>query len=151
MWNQTHVWNNNISVMARILTACFFSRSSMGLCAVLSVLIFVLLANLYHYVDKVSIASSNSLCDLGREMRLLWSEMIWSLSVLSECDGDRGRAQQFIAANSWQERRLLQWTQSFLCKHHIHYHSKMRDWPLESGNLLAACYSISFQRWCQCV
>lgn len=57
--------------MARILTACFFSRSSMGLCAVLSVLIFVLLANLYHYVDKVSIASSNSLSDLGREMRLL--------------------------------------------------------------------------------
>lgn len=73
--------------------------------------------------------------------------MIWSLGVLSQCDGDGARAKQFSAANSWQEESILQLTPRSLCKHHIHYHGNPRDWPLESGNLLAPRYhGIGFHR-----
>lgn len=51
------------------------------------------------------------------------------------------------AANSWQEESILQLTPRSLCKHHSHYHGNPTIWPLESGNLLAACYhGISFHR-----
>lgn len=51
------------------------------------------------------------------------------------------------AANSWQGESILQLTPRSLCKHYSHYHGNPTIWPLESGNLLAACYhGISFHR-----
>lgn len=88
-------------------------------------------------VDKISIASSNSLCDRGWKMRALRNDLVSQCSFLSVMVMEQEQ-NQFSAANSWLEESILQLTPMSLCKHHIHYRGKKkkkkkpRDWKVIS-------------------
>lgn len=117
--------------MARILTAYIFSGVQRGYVLLYQYWFFCSFAKLCHYVDKVSVASSHFLCDLGWKMRLLWHDLI------PQCSFQACSVLQIPS----KRKRLLQADTEILA------FSRMGDEPLESRNLL---FSISFQRPWQC-
>lgn len=106
----------------------------------------LLLANLCHSRRQNLLSLQYSFCNLGWKMRVVWNDfgllVFFTTVMVMELEQSNS-----TAANSWQEESILQLTPRSLCKHHSHYHRKPTIWPLESGNLLAACYhGISFHR-----